>query len=332
MPDDGLRKTMNDHMSPGNRSASWFAFILDLVRWKARHDSRLPCPRPAQAKTSLQRGISKLASMQQPDGGFPVYRRAGGRRWHDCHALFSTLTVLLATGDLLPESALARAVNFVLHCRRSDGTWEFDRSLGIPADSDDTACALAVLARYGTGLVDAADASLLRSFWLPDGGPFQTWNSGGEWASRQRDDAVVNCNVILALRALGSPPGDDEVGAVVELIRRSEGGCRYYCSPVTITYAASRAGVPLDMLPSGLFKRPAAGKTVLPTAQWLSFSQRWDQAAVGHLLAAQGPDGEWATEPWFTGAGRPVPVWGSPAVSTALCIEALQCALAAPPQ
>lgn len=276
-----------------------------------------------QTESALRRGVSRLASMQQPAGSFPVYRRDGNGPWQPCHALFSTLTVLLAAGPMLPEAVRARAVDFVLAARRDDGTWVFGHDLGIPADSDDTACALAVLARFSPDPVRDTDASLLRSFWRRDGGPFRTWNAEGKWADRKRDDAVVNCNVVLGLKEVGSPASAGEIDAVAALIRDSETGCRYYCSPMTITYAASRAGLPMHRLPPALLRRPGIKKFVLPTAQWLAAARRWDDTAVSHLLAGQDRTGQWDTEPWFTGAGRPPPVWGSPAISTALCLEAL---------
>ena len=285
---------------------------------------------PEKARLSLQKGITALVSMQQTDGSFPVLQRIPGNPWHTCHPLFSTLSVLLAADTLLPGKVLSKAVTFVQHCRRNDGTWEFDPDFGIPADADDTACALAVLARYDKTLVAPTDAAVLRSFWRPDGGPFQTWQAKeGEWYTRDHDDAVVNCNVLLALRELGIPASTEEINAVVHLTQKTKIRTRYYCSPTTIAYAACRAGLPLDHLPARLVARPKRKNTILPTAQWLSIVRQWDEGAVAHLLAAQIKDGHWPTEAWFTGIANPTPVWGSAAISTALCLEALQYAVRA---
>ena len=64
-------------------------------------------------------------------------------------------------------------------------------------------------------------------------------------------------------------------------------------------------------------------------AQWLSMSRKWDQDAISHLLVAQAIDGHWSLERWFTGIANPTPEWGSAAISTALCLEALQHAVRA---
>jgi hypothetical protein len=283
----------------------------------------------AQARDALARGISAICSLQQTDGCFPFSRWVGGEPAEDCHPLFATLTVVLAVGSLLPVDAVSRAVDFVRCCRRTDGTWEFDPALEIPADSDDTACALTVIARHAPHAAGPKDAALLRLFWRHPTGPFATWRAEGAWAKRNRDDAVVNCNILLALRLLGAHPSAEELESVTHLVGQSGAGCRYYCSPTTIAYAASRAGIPLGSLPARLASRPKPKQGVQPMAQWLTAVQRWDEYAVAQVVAAQTEAGCWDAEPWCTGAGPYV--WGSRAVNTALCIEALDAALASTP-
>jgi hypothetical protein len=265
--------------------------------------------------------------MQQGDGSFPLFQRSEQTAWRRCGSLFSTVSVLLAAGSLMSEGVRTRAVDFVYRNRRHDGLWEFDPTFGIPPDADDTACALTVAARHDCARVNASDADLLRSFWRADGGPFQTWRGDKSWSGRDRDDAVVNCNVVLALHELGATASAQETKAVIDLIRASEAGCRYYYSPTTIAYAARRAGLSLAALPASLAARPSS-KDLLPTAQWLSLSRRWDEDAVERVLAGQAPDGSWPIEAWFTGVATPRPVWGSQAISTALCLEALKEAIA----
>src|SRR5262249_18083246 len=282
----------------------------------------------SELESALRRGSSALLSMQNPDGSFPLYQRTPDQPWRPCHPLFATTSVVLAAGSLMPAPALQRAADFIRGCRRSDRTGEFDPTYKIPADSDDTACALTVLARHGGGLVGPADVALLRSFWRPDGGPFQTWHQADAvWSRRDRDDAVVNCNILLALRGLGAPATGAETSSVTRLTRASEAGCRYYCSPTTIAYAARRGGLPHASLPARITAKPTSG--LLPTAQWLSLVGQWDEDAVAPVLAAQSPDGSWHAEAWFTAAGKPPPGWGSAATSTALCVEALHTARAA---
>jgi hypothetical protein len=268
-------------------------------------------------------GISALADMQRPDGSFPLLNW-GKRSWaRECFPLFSTIAVILAAGELLPRNSVSRAAEFVLRCRRPDQLWDFDPRLGIPPDSDCTACAMAMVARYASKASASADVNCLRSFWRQPNGPFKTWAAGGEWGERERDDAVVNCNILFALATLGGRPTVRERNAVVSQIRRSTAGCRYYRSATTIAYAAVRAGLALQDLPSSLTAKPSVGD-VLTMAQWLSATASQDDDAVAFILSKQLPDGRWRREEWFgrPGHGR----WGSDAVSTALCIEGLTAA------
>jgi hypothetical protein len=282
---------------------------------------------PRQVGRAVQEGTAALLAQQRADGSFGCLQREPDGSWQACHPLFSTLTVLLAVGLLLPAAALARATDFVRRSRRPDGYWEFDPALGIPADADDTACALAVLARYGGAGVSAEDAVLLRSFWRAADGPFQTWRGDGMWSKRDRDDAVVNCNVLAALAWLGAQPTGLERAAVGRLLHAGTEGTRYYRWPQTVSYAARRAGIPAAELPAPLIAKPAVEAAVLPAAQWLSAFPSWEVGLIGSVLAGQQPDGTWAAESWFIAQGRRS--WESVAITTALCVEALQATLAA---
>jgi hypothetical protein len=284
----------------------------------------------SRVEEALQRAVAALAAMQAGDGSFPLSFRKKGSDWESCDPIFSTLTVMLAVGSLLPATAIASAVEYVLRRRSQDGLWEFDIALRIPADSDVTACALIVLVRHGQGLTAPADSALLRSFWREDGGPFRTWaEKSGFWHSRDRDDAVVNGNILTALKELGSPPTATETEGVLRLVRNSVKGTRYYCSPATIGYALCRSGVPLTQIPEKLAQRPSFRGGMLAAAQWLSAVRRWDDSAISLIVDAQSRDGSWAEEKWFTGEAKIPIVWGSAAISTALCAEALKSALGA---
>lgn len=267
-------------------------------------------------------GLAALGRMQSQDGSFPLLAARPPQAWTPCGPLFSTAYVMLGAGRFLPRDCVQRAVNYIREKRRPDGLWEYDPAIGIPPDADSTSCCLAVLARLGTPQDAAGGADLLRSFWRQDGGPFRTWRAGGMWSQPERDDAVVNCNIVHALHLLGSPPGPNETGSVLGLIGRSAGGARYYCSPATIVHAARRAGLDVAGLPQAVSSRPPL-RDLLGCAQWLCGMRCADPEATGRIMSAQRPDGSWPIRPWVTGAGRPRPFWGSAAITTALSIEAL---------
>src|SRR5262245_40198029 len=175
-------------------------------------------------------GIAALARMQGADGSFPLFTGTGPTGWLPCGRLFSTAYIMLGASGLLPSDNIARALAFIRGQRRSDGLWEYDPAIRIPPDADSTACSLASLVLHGDGSDLAAGADLLRSYWRADQGPFRTWKAAGTWSAPERDDAVVNCNVLFALRLLGSPATAAEGAAVRELLQRTDGSSRYYCS------------------------------------------------------------------------------------------------------
>jgi len=281
-----------------------------------------------ELKDALSRGIRALLAVQEGDGDFPLFKWSARGRPTKAHSLFSTACILLSVGRLLPKDNLSRACAFLSSARRSDGTWVFDSNLGIPSDSDDTACALAALAMFDPDAVSATDSTILRSFWRTPEGPFQTWQAGNsKWNGPERDDAVVNGNVLLALKELGAPPSSVETGAALKLIRTSREGSRYYCSPISVSYTAVRAGFALEALPPELTARPAMKRDFLPAAQWLTMSNGSDSSAVKYLLSMQENGGCWPAEAWITGVMKPKLFWGGNAVSTAFCLEAINAAL-----
>jgi hypothetical protein len=277
-----------------------------------------------RSSDSMSRGLAALARLQSGDGSFPLFRRAGAGDWHRCGGLFSTAYVMMGAGRRLPRENVTRAAAFILAERRPDGLWEYDQDLGIPPDADSTACALAALAQHGMTASLAGGADLLRSFWRDDGGPFRTWRAAGKWSLPERDEAVVNCNILFALRLLGAPATPLEEAAVLDLLRRTPGPARYYCAAATMAHAARRAGLSWDQLPAAATARPPADD-LIAAAQWLCASPTADVGLVDALLGAQRADGRWPIWPWVTGVGSPQPFWGGPAITTALALEALAC-------
>jgi Prenyltransferase and squalene oxidase repeat len=271
---------------------------------------------------AISAGIAALARMQAADGSFPLFTGAELTQWVPCGPLFSTAYIMLGAGGLLPSDNIARAVGFIRGQRRADGLWEYDPAIRIPPDADSTACSLAALALHGDGSDLPGGADLLRSYWRADEGPFRTWKAAGIWSLPERDDAVVNCNVLLALRLLGSSATTAEEAAVRELLNRSNGHSRYYCAPATIAHAAHRAGWKQNGLPSSAMASPKTSD-LIGCVQWLCAMPKSDAALIAGVLCAQRADGSWPLWPWVTGAGNPKPFWGCPAITTALAVEAL---------
>ncbi len=270
---------------------------------------------------AIDSGLAALGGMQAADGGFPLW--TGTNRWAPCGPLFATAYVMMGAGGLLPAANIGRAVSFIRGQRLGDGLWEYDPAIRIPPDADSTACSLAALALHGDATDLTGGSTLLRQFWRPGAGPFRTWKAPGMWSSPDRDDPVVNCNILFALRLLGSPATMAETTAAQRLIARTAAGSRYYLSPATTAHAARRAGLDLDKLPPTL-TAPPPRDDLLGGLRWLCASPRSDPGLLKIVLGKQQPDGAWPIVPWVTAAETPKPFWGSPAVTTALAIEALR--------
>jgi len=272
--------------------------------------------------SAIAAGLSALAALQRPDGSFPLSTVTPPGPWSECDPPFATASVLLAVGSSLSRDNVARAAAYLRAARRPDGLWVFDRSLGIPADSDSTACALAALARHAPLADLRGGAALLRRYWRAPDGPFRTWPDTGMWAGPGRDDAVVNANIVFALGALGEPASPAEIAAVERLVARRVDGPRYYVSPCATAYAVRRARMRPDPLPPVTTAQPPPGD-VLGCALWMLGTGRRDAMVIDAIVGAQRGDGSWPRLPWCTGAARPVPYWGSEAVTTAIAVEAL---------
>ncbi|QPN67466.1 hypothetical protein [Synechococcus sp. CBW1006] len=288
----------------------------------------LMAPTSARLQSSLVKGRRALESLQSRDGSFAFFQQQpidhafmpGGP---PTDPLFATLTVLLAAGDQLSKPSLERAVMSIAIRRGADGHWNYDPALGIPSDSDDTACALAVLARFSPEQIRVSDAKMLRSYWRSPAGPFRTWNSQElPWDRSDRDDVVVNCNVAYALKCMGAPLNRAERCCLESMLSMADQRSRYYCSVLTVGYAARRAGFDPYLSKCVRLASSALSLNSLEMAQSLLIAGGQDASLSDALLTGQASDGTWPAAPWCDGEGfRP---WGSRAITTALCLEALQ--------
>jgi 4-hydroxybenzoate polyprenyltransferase len=278
---------------------------------------RVPAAITRDLDLAIADGLAALERIQSDDGSFPLW--TGTQAWRPCSPLFSTAYIMMGAGRLLPAASVERAIGYLRAQRRDDGLWEYDPAVGLPPDADSTACCLAALALHGGGDIEGAER-LLRSFWRAPDGPFRTWRAG-PLSGPERDDAVVNGNIVRALYLLGSPATPDELASVGSIFRRSAVS-RYYAAPATIAHAAARAGLALDVLHPAAAAKPPPSQ-FLACAQWLCAARGGDRALTTCVLRAQLEDGSWPVAPWVTAEEDPKPFWGSPAVSTALAIEAL---------
>jgi len=155
-------------------------------------------------------------------------------------------------------------------------------------------------------------------------------------------DAVVNANTLLYL---GPFPGDEAVIAFLAAIldEDREAACdKWYENDFVLWYFLSRAlagrserGV--DRLRSKLAAARPAGalEAALAACAALSCGERPSESAIGALIAMQSPDGSWPRAALYHGGRERLagggfaprhpdtPHWGSEALTTGFCVEAL---------
>lgn len=153
-------------------------------------------------------------------------------------------------------------------------------------------------------------------------------------------DAVVMTNVVLLL---GSSPGTAATIAWLHAVvndGREAGSDRYYQSPYPLYYAMARcsrhgcdAFEPLRERIVGrilaALQGPAVPLAALELALMAIVLQHWGtgggeaRQALERILAAQQDDGSWPAWGFFFSAGSRELAWGSEALTTAFCLEAL---------
>lgn len=274
-----------------------------------------------QLEAAVRSGIAALEKMQRRDGSFELVKWVRGGRPTHAHHLFASAWVLIALGKNLPREYAQRTAAAITEARDRRGTWNFDPALQIPNDVDSTSCAIIALDEAGVAAGER-DSVLLRSQWRSERGRFATWFSDElAWRSPDRDDPVVNLNVITALQRIGKPLSGEEREGVMRYLANVPPTSRYYCDPMALPYAAAKANIPIDRARHRSWGRPGSRSTTISIAQWITINEETDVSLVNMLLSRQRSDGSWPAEPWFTGVS--VPYWGSQAVTTAFCVEAL---------
>jgi len=239
---------------------------------------------------------------------------------------------------------LRRCQDFLRSEREPSGLWRyFGRGSVIAADVDDTACCLLALPP------DSSESGILARilFNREADGPVRTWflDRGDDPPYRNGVDPAVNANLYMLLRQRGVD-APAILGFLQEYLfqRQFLNGTTYYASPFYFLYAFSRVA---DHLRPEVVKRIASEVLDLLTSRReagvLEIAQACSALAscgapstvlrplLQRILAAQLSDGGWSPEPLAWAMNRARYYYGSRAVTTAFCLEALSAAQEPPP-
>jgi hypothetical protein len=338
----------NPYLRPGMGRQLWIAIFLlsPIVDCRSSLDeSRI------QAAFAIQTGLDFIAANQTAPGGFitDCWRSDGAEQRTQVDAIFSAAQVLYSL-SFVPDSASAhgteeRAASYLLAQQRSGGAWSYyghGTEIDISPDVDDTSVSWAALQRAGATIPPAALDPVRAS--RNERGLFNTWiGDPAKWINiDSRDiDTVVNLNALLLFGLMHEKIDSvckfelDQVES--DAFRR---GTVYYSSPLMFAHAFSRAFREgnVDCLKNAVPKiRDSVLALQNKDGSWgndletafgalallnLGYRGKELERAIKIILARQSSDGGWALAPAYRGAVAPLN-YGSRAVTTAVCIEAL---------
>jgi hypothetical protein len=306
--------------------------------------------------SALARAIAFLERSQLPSGEIPVDAFRPGHSEHD-PSVFPT-AVAAHSLSFAPDARVVRerALDFLAAEMDSRGVWrhwsrEHPHHRLIPPDCDDTSCATAALRDAGRAIPDNTQRLLANR---DRRGLFRTWLlSREQWfhplatslffrrtSAKPNDvDAVVNANVLFALG--DRPETRPVIEHLLHLLRANEEtACdKWYERPFAVWYFFSRALRTIAPEAGALITtRIAAAMPANALEAALAACALLDWNVVPDLTAlldAQLPSGGWPRAGLYHG-GRArlsattfapphpdTPWWGSEALTTAFCIEAL---------
>jgi hypothetical protein len=261
------------------------------------------------------------------------------------------------------QAIAAKALDFICAEMEGSGLWRFwssrnKRRALLPPDLDDTCCISFILKRYGK-VVPANRELVLAN--RNSQGIFYTWvaartDSPPELAAEiqrlvnpqvalvlsftgvlDNIDCAVNANVLLYLGEIAQT--EQAVAYLIDVVRAErEAACsHYYLDRLSFYYMLSRAfahgavslaetrNAVVDRVLSTQAEDGAWGNellTALAACTLLNFGQAGPplDRGIESLLRLQRDDGSWRRVPMFLGRD---PYYGSEALTTALCVEAL---------
>ncbi len=304
-----------------------------------------------QTALVIQNGLDFVAASQTGTGGFitDCWRSDGSEQRTQVDAIFTAAQVLYSL-SFCPDSASAhgtreRAAKYLMAQQKTPGVWSYygqGTDIIISPDVDDTSVTWAALHRFGVTIPPAALDAVRAS--RNERGLFNTWiGDPAKWVNiDSRDiDTVVNLNALL-LFGLAHEKIDMVCKFELEQVESDafRRGTVYYSSPLMFAHALSRAyregdlnclqGAVSKIRDTVLSLQNKDGswgndlETAFGTLSLLNLGYHGDalERAIKIILARQSTDGGWALAPAYKGAVAPLN-YGSRAVTTAVCIEAL---------
>lgn len=317
-------------------------------------------PTAAELNRATAAGIRYLEGVQLPRGGFLSYSTTDPEDFERAFAYRTTFFPSLILSALSQceidgsQVVRRRLVDFLL--AQHSEAWSFNywdrtspesRAQPYPDDLDDTMAALAALWSADPALFDgklnAHLAKLLIATEVEPGGPYRTWLVDEQADQQWQDvDLAVNANIARCLSLQGVKLPNLE-RLIDSAISKDEIRSPYYPNAYPLIYFTSQwyQGTHrdelqrrlLDWQQQGYWHNPLQTALAISSLCRLGGAAKTLQPASMYLLSTQASDGSWPAsafciDPMQRGQTAYA---GSPALTTALCIEALQLYQQRPP-
>lgn len=299
----------------------------------------------------LRNALGYLAKAQHASGGFVSYsssQKSHFKAVHNYRTTFVPALMLSALCAVNTDGANAVKERLAAYLfEQKSPQWSFNywqrtsreaKKLPYPDDLDDTFCALSALWRYDNKLIDesalAHIVKLLIATETAAGGPYKTWLTPADAPAAWHDiDLAVNANVAYFLR-IALEPLPNLSSFLEDAITSSAFNSPYYPHEYPVIYYISRAydGPKKGQLSEHILTMQHSDgswgsplKTALASSALHNLGATVPESAKQALLAAQQPDGSWPAEAFCIDPARDGVTFyhGSPALSTALVLEAL---------
>lgn len=297
---------------------------------------------------AIDRGVAFLRGGQLDWGEFACHKftdkqlRGEGRLDSSPFATTLVLQSLSFVKHPMIDGMRSKAIRFLLEEWEEPGVWRYWSSRNgapIDPDLDDTCCASFALKQAGVAAqrLTANVSCILAN--QHDSGLFKTWlrDDGAD----NDVDGAVNANVLLYLGEREETVTARDIVVDAILADREGEASWYYTSPLALYYMVSRAffhGVTgfqrcrdaivekTKVYARGASEEPMSVALALCILANYGAPDRRTPEGVKLLLQRQSGEGSWARAAFYRGPEPPVTHsvwWGSEALTTALCVEAL---------
>lgn len=301
-------------------------------------------------ETALDKGLSYLANVQRPDGGFDSYSSPSKTRFKKAYAYQTTFVPALMLAALsgleTPAGQDIRRRLFAFVRAQRSPNWSFNywaaksperKRLPYPDDLDDISCAFIGLTLHDKTSMDpaalAAIVKLLIAAETQPGGPYRTWLVPSGSSARWQDvDLAVNANIAFLL-SLISEPLPNVTAFIDQAIRNHRLTSPYYVSEYPLLYYVSRSyqGSRFKGLQAIAKRLHRSNKTLGPLEEatlltsLLRLNDPDASSLVPRVLEGQRKDGSWPAEAFCLDPARGGKKYyhGSESLTTALALEAL---------